>query len=155
MTLTKVVNIIILTILDNKEATMTKVEQEGMRRAFQKAYNNGNQRWNFNGRTFETRMEVYRSHVWISAYFESSVEEVTVWMSVGRAFRQMVNVDGPRKTFRGKNSLISALNYLSDCYLQTIQKVQELEREALKQVVPQISAEAFREIFGSLNNISA
>lgn len=134
---------------------MTKVEQEGMRRAFQKAYNNGNQRWNFNGRTFETRMEVYRSHVWISAYFESSVEEVTVWMSVGRAFRQMVNVDGPRKTFRGKNSLISALNYLSDCYLQTIQKVQELEREALKQVVPQISAEAFRDIFGSLNNISA
>ncbi len=134
---------------------MTKVEQEGMRRAFQRAYNNGNQRWNFNGRTFETRMEVYRSNVRISAYFESSVEEVTVWMSVGRAFRQTVNVDGPRRTFRGKDSLVSALDYLSDCYLQTIQKVQELECEALKQVVPQISAEAFREIFEGLDNISA
>lgn len=134
---------------------MTKVEQEGMRRAFQRAYNNGNQRWNFNGRTFETRMEVYRSNVRISAYFESSVEEVTVWMSVGRAFRQTVNVDGPRRTFRGKDSLVSALDYLSDCYLHTIQKVQELECEALKQVVPQISAEAFREIFEGLDNISA
>ena len=134
---------------------MTKTEQEGVRRAFQRAYNNGNQRWNFNGRTFETRMEVYRSNVWISAYFESSVEEVTVWMSVGRAFRHTVNVDGPRKTFRGKDSLISALDYLSDCFMQTIQKVQELEREALKQVVPQISAEAFQEIFGRLDHISA
>ena len=134
---------------------MTKAEQEGMRRAFQRAYNNGNQRWNFNGRTFETRMEVYRSYVWISAYFESSVEEVTVWLSVGKAFRQTVNIDGPRKTFRGKESLISALDYLSDCYLQTIQKVQELEHEALEQIVPQISAETFKEVFGNLDNIPA
>lgn len=126
---------------------MIKAEQERVRRAFEKAYNNGNQRWNFNGRTFETRMELYRSNIRISAYFESRVEEVTVRMHIGRAFKQMVDVSGPQKTFCGKNCLIAALNYLSDCYVQTIGKVQELEREALNQVVPQISATAFREIF--------
>lgn len=133
---------------------MTKAEQEGMRKAFEKAYNDGNQKWNFNGRTFETRMDLYKSHVWISAYFESSVEEVTVRMYIGRAFKQKVDVSGPQKTFCGKNCLIAALNYLSDCYIQMIRKAQELEQEAIKQVVPQISADAFREIVGNYDDNS-
>ncbi len=134
---------------------MNKAEQERTRRAFRKAFNNGNRHWEFNGRTFETSMELYRSHVWIRAIFESGPFGVTVWMHAGRAFKEMIDVDGPQMTFGGENAMTNALNFLSDCYMQVIGRVQELEQEALKEVVPQIPSESFREIFGRMDQETA
>lgn len=126
---------------------MNKAEQKRAQQAFRRAFNNSNHCWEFNGRTFETGMEIYRSGVWIRAVFESGPSGVTVWMHIGRAFKQMIDVDGPQQTFRGENAMVNALNYLADWYLQTIDKVQKLEREALKQATPQISPDELRKIF--------
>ncbi len=134
---------------------MNKAEQEKARRAFRKAFNSCNRHWEFNGRTFETSMELYRSHIWIRVIFESGPFGVTVWMHAGRAFKEAIDIDGPQRTFGGDNAMANALNFLSDCYLQAIGRVRELEQEALKQIVPQIPPEAFREIFSGMDQETA
>lgn len=130
-------------------------EKERTQRAFRRAFNNANRRWQFNGRTFETGMEIYRGNVWIRAMFESSPAGVTVWVHVGRAFNQMLDVNSPPLTFRGENAMTDALNDLAERIAQTIDKVQELEREALKQIKPEISAESLWAIFENPDRITA
>lgn len=126
---------------------MDKAEQERTQRAFRKAFNLGNRHWEYNGRTFETSMDLYRSNVTIRAVFESGPFGVTVWMHIGRAFKQIVDLEGPERTFGGENAMENALCYLSDCCLKVIGKVQALEREALKQITPQISEDRLRDVF--------
>lgn len=134
---------------------MNKAEQERTWRAFRRAFNNSNKHWEYNGQAFETRVEIYHSNVYISAFLESRADSVTARLHIGRAFREIVDVDSPQKTFCGTESMFSALDYLTDCFLQTIGKIQELEREALKQVVPRIAPESFREIFGCIDQETA
>ena len=134
---------------------MNKVEQERTQRAFRRAFNTSNRHWQFNGRTFETDLELYRGNVWIRAMLESSPAGVTVWIHVGRAFNQMLDVNSPPTTFRGENAMTDALNYLAERFMQTIDKVQELEREALKQITPQISADSLWTIFEGSDRTTA
>ena len=134
---------------------MNKSEQERTQRAFLRAFNNSNRHWQFNGRAFETSMEIYRGNIWIGACFESSPAGVSVWIHVGRTFNQMLDINSPPMTFQGENAMTDALNYLAKFIMRTIDKVQELEREALKQIKPQISADALREIFENPDRITA
>ena len=134
---------------------MNKAEQEKTQRAFRRAFNTSNRRWQFNGRTFETDLELYRGNVWIRAMLESGPAGVTVWIHVGRAFNQILGVNSPPMTFRSENAMTDALDYLAERFMQTIDKVQELEREALKQIKPQISADSLWAIFGSPDGITA
>lgn len=134
---------------------MNKAEQERTQRAFRRAFNSSNRRWQFNGRTFETDMDIYRGNVWLRASFESGPSGVTVWIHIGRAFNQMLDINSPPMTFRGENAMTDALNYLAERFIQTIDKVQELEREALKQIKPQISADSLWELLENPGRITA
>ncbi len=130
---------------------MNKAEQERTWRAFRKAFIQSNKHWEYNGQAFETRVEIYHSNVYISAFLESRANSVTARLHIGRAFREIVDVDGPQKIFCGAESMFSALEYLADCYLQTIGRIRDLEQEALKQIAPRIAPEAFEKIFNDID----
>lgn len=134
---------------------MNTAEQERTQRAFRRAFNTSNRHWQFNGRTFETNLEIYRGNVWIRAMLDSGPASVTVWIHVGRAFNQVLDVNSPPMTFHGENAMTDALDYLAERCMQTIDKVQELEREALKQIKPQISADSLWAIFENPDRITA
>ena len=110
---------------------MNNAERERLRSSFCRSFYNCNQRWQFNGRAFESQMSLYRSHIAIDAFFESKANQVTVWLMSRRVFKRYVDISGPKKTFKGEDCMIEALNWLSDSFYTIFDEIQRKEWEAV------------------------
>lgn len=110
---------------------MNEKERNQMINGLRRGFATGNRQWIFNGRSFETSMQLYRANVSLGAYFESKGNEVTVWIRLDRAFREDMDINSPRKKFVGDDCMIEALNWLAEVYEVVIDNVKEREWELL------------------------
>lgn len=122
---------------------MNKAEQESVRKAIHRCYYRENNRWAFNGRAFEMRMCMIRSHTAIHANFESKVNEVSVWVTLYKLYQGQLEIESPRKKFLGDNCMIDAINWLSDCVTDTLEDIRKTEQEIVDS--QQLTADIMRE----------